>query len=131
MFASPAFLPSATYSMACFESASASGALIPPPPIPTFASQAFLPSATYSMACFESASASGALIPPPPPPPVVASPRLMFAQPASVPAPPPASYSLSSATSKPSDDFSVQENAINMSQCKRLVQKALNRNNFS
>jgi hypothetical protein len=35
------------------------------------------------------------------------------------------------AISTPSDSYSVEENAINYSQCQRLVQKALNRNNFS
>ena len=37
----------------------------------------------------------------------------------------------SSTTIIPSDDYRVQEDAINMSQCQRLVQKALNRNNYS
>jgi hypothetical protein len=44
---------------------------------------------------------------------------------------PPPMIGAASAISAPSDSYSVGENVINMSQCQRLVQKALNRNNFS
>jgi hypothetical protein len=62
----------------------------------------------------------------------------MFSSAAPLPSPifsaaplPPPMIGAASAISAPSDSYSVGENVINMSQCQRLVQKALNRNNFS